>query len=220
MKYSTFFPLFSLAAALDCRPEGPVLPKPANLADAATFRHAAINLAHTFDSMSSGDIDVPWPVENVSFSVAVVSANQDDGEPLWQYHHRAPANVNGTDTIDADSQYLIGSVSKMVTDYILLVSGMDLDVPVTKYLPLLNGSETMQWDEITLRMLASQVAGVPTNCMFSINSMKNFTDAIRWIFRLLLSQRCLSLTWLPPNRRVGISSLWCNWPQRRLHCRA
>lgn len=165
MRLFTSLHIVGLTAALNCRPEGPVLPRPARLGDAATFRHAAVNLAHTFDSMSSGGIDVPWPVANLSFSVAVVSADQDDGgKPLWEYHHRAAANVNGTDTVDADSQYLIGSVSKMVTDYILLVSGMDLDVPVTRYLPRLNGSKEMDWESITLRMLASQVAGVSTNC--------------------------------------------------------
>ncbi|KAJ4150917.1 hypothetical protein LMH87_011644 [Akanthomyces muscarius] len=154
-----------LVAALDCRPEGPVLPKPAQLGDAATFRRAAVDLAHTFDALASGKIAVPWPAENVSFSVAVVSADQGEDEPLWQYHHRAAANVDGTDTVDADSQYLIGSVSKMVTDYILLAAGMDLDVPVKTYLPRLNGSA--EWDGITLRMLASQMAGVPTNYGFS-----------------------------------------------------
>lgn len=168
MKFSTFF-FPGLVLALDCRPEGPVLPKPVNLDEAAAFRHAAIGLAHTFDAMSSGGIDVPWPVKNVSFSVAVVSADQTDGTPLWQYHHRADANVDGTDKVDADSQYLIGSISKMITDYILLVSGMDLDVPVTNYLPRLNGSKEMEWDSITLRMLASQTAGVPTNCKQTVS---------------------------------------------------
>ena len=165
MKLTTLAYSVGLVAALDCRPEGPVLPKPAQLGDAATFRRAAVDLAHTFDALASGKITVPWPAENVSFSVAVVSADQDEGEPLWQYHHRAAANVNGTDAVDADSQYLIGSVSKMVTDYILLAAGMDLDVPVKTYLPRLNGSA--EWDGITLRMLASQMAGVPTNCKSS-----------------------------------------------------
>lgn len=151
-------------AALNCRPEGPVLPKPSNLADASAFRHAAVDLAHTFDAISSGGTTMPWPVANFSFSVAVVSADQEDGTPIWQYHHRAQGNVKGTEKVDADSQYLIGSISKMVTTYIMLATGMDLDVPVTTYLPLLKGSEKMEWESITLRMLASQMAGVPTNC--------------------------------------------------------
>ncbi|KAJ6784101.1 hypothetical protein PWT90_10691 [Aphanocladium album] len=167
MKLSILLLPVNIALALDCRPDGPVLPKPARLGDAATFRHAAVGLAHTFDAMSSGRIDVPWPVENVSFSVAVVSADQKDSTPLWQYHHRAEANVEGTEKVDADSQYLIGSISKLITDYILLVSGMDLDVPVTQYLPNLSGSKGMDWDSITLRMMASHTAGVPTNYGFS-----------------------------------------------------
>ncbi|TQV95945.1 beta-lactamase family protein [Cordyceps javanica] len=164
------FPLLYSATlascALDCRPEGPVLPKPFRLSDAATFRRAAIGLAHTFDAIVARRIEVPWETHNLSFSVAVVSADQADADaaPLWEYHHRAKGNVDGTDIIDADSQYLVGSITKVVTDYILLAAGLDLDVPVKTYLPLLDGAE---WDSITLRMLASQTAGVPTNYGFS-----------------------------------------------------
>ncbi len=165
MKLTTILFSAGLVAALDCRPEGPVLPKPAHLADAATFRHAAVGLSHTLDALADGRVDVPWPVANLSFSVAVVSSADGGGTPLWQYHHRGAANTRGTDKADADSQYLVGSVSKMVTVYILLTTGMDLDVPVKRYLPRLDGKG---WESITLRMLASQTAGVPTNCKLDL----------------------------------------------------
>ncbi|OAA63987.1 beta-lactamase family protein [Cordyceps fumosorosea ARSEF 2679] len=155
------------AAALECRPEGPVLPKPVRLGDAAAFRHAAVDLSRVLDGMVSGAISLPGTAAaNLSFSVAVVSADQPDSDPpLWQHHHRAETNVAGTEHVDADSQYLIGSISKVITDFILLRAGLDLDVPVTTYLPLLSGSA--HWDAVTLRMLASQTAGVPTNYGFS-----------------------------------------------------
>lgn len=164
---SLFLPLFSglASAALICRPEGPVLPKP-TLQDTPAFNDAAANLTKTLDAAVSGAIKAGWPVENVSFSLAVVSKDQKDpGVPLWEYHHLAANNVNGTKELDRDSQYLIGSVSKVISDYILLKSEVDIDAPVTKYLSKLKDSASrIHWEDVTLRMLASQISGAPENC--------------------------------------------------------
>ncbi|UNI22813.1 Actin- protein 6 [Purpureocillium takamizusanense] len=167
---SFLLPIFSglASAALTCRPDGPVVPKP-RLREAATLRDAAANLTRTLDAAVSGTIKAGWPIENVSFSVAVVSRDQEDpGVPLWEYHHLAKRNVNGTKNIGRDSQYLIGSISKVVSDYILLTSGLDVNAPVTKYLPKLRDSKSkVHWDDVTLAMLAGQRSGAPTNYGFS-----------------------------------------------------
>ncbi|KAJ4322692.1 hypothetical protein N0V84_004717 [Fusarium piperis] len=160
----------SLARAnLKCRPEGPVLPRPTALAESAIFKEAAANLTGTLDAAVSGSITAGWPVKNVSFSLAVISADQDKpGVPIWEYHHLAAANENGTKHLDRDSQYLIGSVSKVITSYVLFKSGVDLDAPVTKFLPKLGNMEsTIQWKDVSLRMLASHLSGAPANYGFS-----------------------------------------------------
>lgn len=155
-------------ANLKCRPEGPVLPRPTAFAESAIFKDAAANLTDTLDAAVSGSITAGWPVNNVSFSLAVISADQDKpGVPIWEYHHLASANENGTKDLDRDSQYLIGSVSKVIATYVLLKSGVDLDAPVTKYLPKLGDKKsTIQWRDVSLRMLASHLSGAPANCEF------------------------------------------------------
>ncbi|KAL2670076.1 hypothetical protein Neosp_014957 [[Neocosmospora] mangrovei] len=156
-------------ASLKCRPEGPVLPRPTALAESSIFKEAAANLTDTLDAAVSGSITAGWPVNNVSFSLAVVSADQDKpGVPIWEYHHLASANENGTKNLDRDSQYLIGSVSKVIATYVLLKSGIDLDAPVTTYLPKLGDKKsTIQWRDVSLRMLASHLSGAPANYGFS-----------------------------------------------------
>jgi len=113
------------------------------------------------DKIKSG-----WEIRNVSLSISVVTLDQPDpATPAWEYHHLASGNVNGTKAIDKNSQYLIGSISKVISDAILLRSGIDIDDPVTKYIPVLNTAfSPIDWDAITLRALASQLSGIPPNC--------------------------------------------------------
>ncbi|KAM0550723.1 hypothetical protein ACHAPJ_008788 [Fusarium lateritium] len=157
------------SAELKCRPEGPVLPQPTALANSAIFKAAAANLTETLNAAVSGSIEAGWPVSNVSFSLAVVSADQDEpGVPIWEYHRLATANTKGTKNLNRDSQYLIGSISKVFTDYVLLKSGVDLDAPVTEFLPSLDDTKsTIQWRDVNLRMLASYLGGTPANYGFS-----------------------------------------------------
>uniref|UniRef100_A0A0D2XFX2 Beta-lactamase-related domain-containing protein n=1 Tax=Fusarium oxysporum (strain Fo5176) TaxID=660025 RepID=A0A0D2XFX2_FUSOF len=155
-------------AELKCRPESPVLPRPTALAKSPIFQAAAANLTETLNAALSGSIAAGWPIENVSFSLAAVGAGQDDpGVPIWEYHHLAAANTKGTKKLDRASQYLIGSITKVFTDYVLLKSGMDLDAPVTEYLPELDGKSKIQWRDVSLRMLASYLGGTPANYGFS-----------------------------------------------------
>ncbi|KAF4953056.1 hypothetical protein FGADI_6326 [Fusarium gaditjirri] len=156
------------SAELRCRPEGPVLPRPTALTNSPIFQAAAANLTKTLNAALSGSITAGWPTNNVSFSLAVVTADQDDpGVPIWEYHHLAAANIKGVKKLDRDSQYLIGSITKAFTDYVLLKSGMDLDAPVTESLPGLGGTSKIQWRDVSLRMLASYLGGTPANYGFS-----------------------------------------------------
>ncbi|KAG5763731.1 hypothetical protein H9Q72_008192 [Fusarium xylarioides] len=156
------------SAELKCRPEGPVLPRPTALTKSPIFQVAAANLTETLNAALSGSIAAGWPTNNVSFSLAVVSADQEEpGVPIWEYHHLAAANTKGTKKLDRDSQYLIGSITKVFTDYLLLNSGMDLDASVTEYLPGLGGKSKIQWRDVSLRMLASYLGGTPANYGFS-----------------------------------------------------
>jgi len=141
------------------------VPKPTHIKDSSVFATAAENVTQTIQSALTGKISAGWPTQDLSFSLAVVSLGQDDpGIPLWEHHHRAERNVNGTKLVNRDSQYLIGSISKVITDYILLKSNVSLDSPVTQFLPQLAQPQSLvPWNSVTLRMLASQLGGVPAN---------------------------------------------------------
>ncbi|GKT50139.1 beta-lactamase-like protein ARB_00930 [Colletotrichum spaethianum] len=162
--------LFRLVhTGLDCRPEGPVVPRPLNLTYSNTFQAATTSLENKLQQALSGEITAGWVVENTSFSLAVVSIDQaSPASPLWEYHHLASNNVKGTKTLTRDSQYLIGSVSKVFSVLILLKSGIHLDSPVTDLIPELNdASSSFPWANISLRALGSHLSGAPSNYGFS-----------------------------------------------------
>ena len=162
----TFLSLVRLTVALSsrCYPAGPLVPKPVNLSSTPVFTDAVKNLTSIYDHASSGDLNVSWPVDNVSFSVGVVSVDQDDATvPLWEYHHRAHFTTKGTTTLNRNSQWLIGSVSKLFTAYLMLVSGIDIDKPIIEFLPELTNT-SLPWEDITLRMMGSHLAGIPVDC--------------------------------------------------------
>jgi CubicO group peptidase (beta-lactamase class C family) len=156
-------------ATLQCRPEGPVFPPPLNLAASKIFTSTAANLTTTLDRAASGNITAGWQVGNVSFSLGLISLGQTDpGVPLWEYHHLGSKNTNGTKSISRNSEYLMGSLSKVVSTAATLLSGLDLDDPITKYLPQLNTTSSLiKWNEVTLRSIVSQQAGIPPNYGFS-----------------------------------------------------
>lgn len=145
------------------------MPRPTNLSQSESLRQVAANLASVFDQAVAGRIKAGWAVENTSFSLALVSFDQDDpGVPVWEYHHLAETNVNGTKNLTRDSQYLIGSVTKVFADLALLKSGLDLDESIAEFLPALaNSSSEIQWKDISLRALGSHLSGIPSNCKWA-----------------------------------------------------
>jgi hypothetical protein len=160
--------LLSSALALECRPKGVIFPRPRNLKQSETFQDALNALTTTLNAAFNGDIRAGWEIRNVSLSMALVGFDQTEpSTPLWEYHHLASGNVNGTKSLDKHSQYLIGSVSKVITDAILIRTGVNMDDLVVKYLPVLNnGAALVDWKNISLRALGGQLAGIAPNCKF------------------------------------------------------
>jgi len=179
-------------AILACRPEGPVVPAPRNLSHSSLLKRVGADLTAVLDKAAKGEIKAGWPVENVSFSLGLVSLGQEDpGVPIWEHHHLASANVNGTKKADRNSQYLIGSVSKVISDAIVLKSGIELDDPITKWVPQLkNDSSLVPWNNITIRALMTHLAGIPPNCTWPLPVAAQLLANVpcRRLLRVLLSQ--------------------------------
>jgi CubicO group peptidase (beta-lactamase class C family) len=64
------------------------------------------------------------------------------------------------------------------TDLLLLKSGLNMDDPVTKYLPELEGESVIQWEDVTLGALGDHLSGMPVTCKFS-SSHPNFQKPSR-----------------------------------------
>ncbi|OBT81761.1 hypothetical protein VE02_09392 [Pseudogymnoascus sp. 03VT05] len=144
-----------------CPPDGPLLPRPKTLASQAAFKAAGTELSHILDSVVKGKIEAGFPVENTSFSISITTLDDKHGKPAWQYHHRGANNMKGTKRVDGDTQYLIGSISKVFTDLLLLKSGLNLDDPITKYLPeLISKDSLINWKDISLRALGAHLGGI------------------------------------------------------------
>ncbi|KAL4929264.1 serine hydrolase domain-containing protein [Aspergillus undulatus] len=167
-----------------CPPEGPLLPRPTDLANSRHIKDVASNLSKQLDAAVNGDIEAGWFVESVSFSLALVSPYGTDGandviKPFWEYHHRGERNEQGVDEVDGGSQYLIGSVSKVFSDLMVLKSGVDLRAPVTGFLPQLRDPRSkIRWEDITLEMLTDHLAGIPPNAFYEFYFLKPFHESL------------------------------------------
>jgi len=97
-----------------------------------------------------------------SFSVEVTS----NTETLWSYFHTAKKRNEtrpGTIQVDGNSIYRIASITKLFTTLAILyqheAGNLSLDDPINKYVSGLEGE--LPWKDITLRILASQLSGIP-----------------------------------------------------------
>ncbi|KAF3170553.1 hypothetical protein EYR41_010808 [Orbilia oligospora] len=152
-----------------CAVEGALLPRPRNFCNHPAFKSSTSKLSAYFNAAVSGNISAGFNTINTSFAVAFVSLDHSNSanKPIYTYTHLSPANKEGTKEIDGDSQFLIGSISKLFSDVVLLKSGVDLDHKVTKYLPELRKKESLiRWEDVTLRDLGEHLAGMGPNYGF------------------------------------------------------
>lgn len=184
-------PFLSHTLAASCPITGPLLPPPQQLSTSSLIRAAGEKLKTLYDSALSGSIVAGWQTNITSFSIVLTDAG---GATFWEYHHTASGNVNNTGDVNGDTQFRVASVTKVFTDLLLLKLGLDLDDPITKYLPELACNDSpIKWKEITLGSLGNHLAGIPTGCgyttIFCIEKKKNLKlisfGRKRWISRRL-----------------------------------
>ncbi|KAK4635979.1 putative hydrolase [Fulvia fulva] len=103
--------------------------------------------------------------DNTSFSIEVTSLQGS----LWSYHHSARVHNEsrpGVTHVDSLSQYRIASITKVFTTLAILyqhdAGNLSLDDPVLNYISELRSDEyELPWKDITIRVLASQLSGIP-----------------------------------------------------------
>ncbi|KAK6953838.1 hypothetical protein Daesc_003800 [Daldinia eschscholtzii] len=152
-------------ASPTCPIDGPAFPKPLRPSQNEAVKAAVATLKDVFANVTA-------KAQNYSISVQVFSANEP--EPLFSLSHTAPSlasqNSTGVKTVDENTVFRLGSLTKIYTIYSFLINAGDKhwDEPVTKYVPelqaLANRSDPVNyvaWDEITLGGLATQLTGIP-----------------------------------------------------------
>lgn len=107
--------------------------------------------------------------EGTAVSLTLKSLHED--EPLLDLHHTpSKADNRSVSEVDANTIYRIASISKLFPPLAALqAADINLDDPVTKYLPELldlqdqqedvNELTTIAWDDITIGALGSHMSG-------------------------------------------------------------
>jgi CubicO group peptidase (beta-lactamase class C family) len=200
-------------AALDghCPPLGAVLPPPTRPSTHKAIPSAAAKLRAILDQMSA-------TYNNSAVSIGVKSIHEDD--LMFEYAH-TPANKEkrGAQTIDSDTVFRLGSLTKVFPVLALLKlhdQGVRLDDPITKYVPELRGLKNegrednsiwdTQWDDVTLGALASHMSGTASDCkcMLAVSPRSQLTQDSDHGHRALWRPRCL---WLSEGERIQLPRL-------------
>ncbi|KAI1775764.1 beta-lactamase/transpeptidase-like protein [Hypoxylon cercidicola] len=148
-----------------CPLDGPVFPKPMRLSESEDVKAAVATLNDAFANITAG-------AQNYSLSIQVFSTNEP--EPIFALYHTAPSlagqNSPGVKTVDENSVFRLGSLTKIYTIYAFLINAGDSlwNEPITEYVPelqeLANRSDPVNytsWDDVTLGGLATQLTGIP-----------------------------------------------------------
>ncbi|KAG9255785.1 beta-lactamase/transpeptidase-like protein [Emericellopsis atlantica] len=162
----------AVAASKPCPPLGAVLPAPKTLSKHDAVKKATAGLTEAFDELAGAKLSAS------AVSIGVKSLHES--KPLFEYHFTPPVIGDyGTDTIDADTIYRVGSISKMMPALAALQSSkIDMDESVLKYVPELKnatgeGLATTQWEDISVRSLASHLAGLATDLALDLAAFPN-----------------------------------------------
>lgn len=163
------------AAKPNCPLYGPLLPRPTNLANDPVMQAAAKALDDAFSK--NIDHGNNTGSDYYSYSVEVFVGSED--KPLWGHYWTAPNlkafNSTGVSSVDTNTVYRIGSVTKIFTVLTFLATVGDhvWNDPITKHLPEIQEIArnatggpifATDWESITIGSLASQTSGLIRDC--------------------------------------------------------
>ncbi|KAF2705171.1 beta-lactamase/transpeptidase-like protein, partial [Pleomassaria siparia CBS 279.74] len=156
---------------------GPEFPPPTDLANHPVWKKAIQDITATFDYIDTSNIT---GIDKFSYSIQVFSTNPGPAT-LWERYRTAknlPSNTAGVKTVDGDTVYRLGSLTKLYTVLAWLAELGDehWNQPITKYIPELikyptdstapnfDAVKNTAWKDITIGSLASQVSGLGRDC--------------------------------------------------------
>ncbi|GIZ47624.1 hypothetical protein CKM354_001071200 [Cercospora kikuchii] len=172
-------PLLSFSRASLCPILGPPFPTPQHLNTSQAFQNGTKSLDNLINQALKNasyfsEYAMSAPLTNGTFSLSIFSTAQPD-TLLHEFHYTSSEVANsqeGLHTVDANSIYRIGSVSKLLTVYAFLIhEGFARDGDsVTKFIPELaetakgnlmsDNGRLVNWTDVTVGDLASQLGGI------------------------------------------------------------
>ncbi|CRG89351.1 hypothetical protein PISL3812_06387 [Talaromyces islandicus] len=182
----TLIPLFGAVGAKSlnyCPLLGAVYSTPKTLCKDAAFQEAKHNISLSLDAIVAGKSSLlgsTYVSDTTSLSVQIWSTS--DSKPEFEYYYTSPLTKNarvGVTEVNEDTVFRIGSASKLWTVLLLLIENGDavLSDRVVKWVPELAAAAKeigrdfdrinhVDWNEVTLFELASQLSGVARDYAF------------------------------------------------------
>ncbi len=167
---------------------GPIFGAPKKLSKSPVMKEACSRLTELVRLATETGTSAygPFDGQTTSFSIEFYTAHDD--QPLLQYHHTAPSLAHGhgpgTNVVNSDTIYRIGSITKVVTVFLFLVQDgyTHFNDSITRYVPELRDAaqkydaalhpiDHVAWEEVTVGALAGHMAGIGSDCKpFNSNS--------------------------------------------------
>jgi CubicO group peptidase (beta-lactamase class C family) len=105
-------------------------------------------------------------------AVSIGVKSLHERKQLLNWHHTPPVYSGiGTEEVDENTIYRVGSVSKVFAALVALQNAdIDLDASVLEYIPELrdpsnstNGVAATPWEDVTVRSLMNHLSGIATD---------------------------------------------------------
>lgn len=150
-----------------CPFTGQIYPPPTNINHSPIWQDAVATLNEALSSSPSLELNVS------SYGIKIVSLHEHS--TIFEHYNKAPDHRHGKTgktPVDGDTIFRIASTSKMLTVYALLIKcGFQcFEHPISRYVPELanlistDSTEHVDWDEVTVGALASQLSGIGRDC--------------------------------------------------------
>ncbi|KAK4549567.1 hypothetical protein LTR36_006564 [Oleoguttula mirabilis] len=181
MHHSTLLACLSTLsfASAKCYDPSPAFPVPLWPSGAKDLKPAFDGIAAKLHALTAAEGANKY--DTSSFSIEVTS----NTDTLWRYYHTARrhnASRPGDTHVDGNSVYRIASITKTFTTLGLLyqhaAGNLSLDDPVSQYIAEFadpDSSGRIPWKDITLRIMASQLSGIPRE-MGQADVINEFSD--------------------------------------------
>jgi hypothetical protein len=159
---------------------GPAYPVPSGLCSNSKFQEAVKSFDATLTASLQTGLSMNGAFEFNATTISIGMFSTSDKGLVHEYHYTDPSVKNGsygTQKVDADSVYRLGSIGKLLTVYLFLIREGDryFNDPITKYIPELvaasastssesSNGQTPLWSDITIGQLASHMGGLAKDC--------------------------------------------------------